>query len=45
LIDASSADPVTLDGACHCGGSRHPADNAEHKTYLASLLRFEPADG
>lgn len=25
-------------------GSRHPADNAEHKTYVAGLLRFEPAD-
>jgi len=22
-------------------GNRHPADNAEHKTYLAGLLRFE----
>lgn len=25
-------------------GSRHPADNAEHKTYVAGVLRFEPAD-
>ena len=24
-------------------GSRHPADNAEHKTYIAGVLRFEPA--
>ena len=24
-------------------GSRHPADNAEHKTYTAGVLRFEPA--
>jgi hypothetical protein len=24
-------------------GSRHPADNAEHKTYVAGVLRFEPA--
>lgn len=23
-------------------GSRHPADNAEHKTYTAGVLRFEP---
>lgn len=26
-------------------GSRHPADNAEHKTYVAGVLRFEPASG
>jgi len=26
-------------------GSRHPADSAEHKTYVAGLLRFEPASG
>jgi len=26
-------------------GQRHPADNAEHKTYLAGVLRFEPAVG
>jgi len=25
-------------------GSRHPADNAEHRTYVAGVLRFEPAD-
>jgi hypothetical protein len=24
-------------------GQRHPADNAEHKTYPAGVLRFEPA--
>ena len=24
-------------------GSRHPADNARHKTYVAGVLRFEPA--
>jgi hypothetical protein len=24
-------------------GSRHPADNPEHKTYVAGVLRFEPA--
>ena len=24
-------------------GSRHPADNPAHKTYLAGVLRFEPA--
>lgn len=24
-------------------GSRHPADNAEHKTYVAGVLRFVPA--
>ena len=23
-------------------GIRHPADNAEHKTYVAGVLRFEP---
>lgn len=23
-------------------GSRHPADNSEHKTYVAGVLRFEP---
>jgi hypothetical protein len=26
-------------------GSRHPADNAEHRTYTAGVLRFEPAAG
>jgi hypothetical protein len=26
-------------------GERHPADNAEHKTYTAGVLRFEPAGG
>lgn len=25
-------------------GSRHPADNAEHRTYTAGVLRFEPAN-
>ena len=24
-------------------GNRHPADNAEHKTYVAGVLRFAPA--
>ena len=24
-------------------GSHHPADNAEHKTYVAGVLRFEPS--
>ena len=24
-------------------GKRHPSDNAEHKTYIAGVLRFEPA--
>jgi len=24
---------------------RHPADNDEHKTYVAGVLRFEPASG
>ena len=24
-------------------GERHPADNAEHRTYVAGVLRFEPA--
>ena len=24
-------------------GSRHPGDNAEHKTYAAGVLRFEPS--
>ena len=24
-------------------GSRHPGDNAEHKTYVAGVLRFEPS--
>jgi hypothetical protein len=23
-------------------GSRHPADNAGHKTYIAGVLSFEP---
>ena len=23
-------------------GERHPTDNAEHKTYIAGVLRFEP---
>jgi hypothetical protein len=26
-------------------GDRHPADNAEHRTFIAGTLRFEPADG
>lgn len=26
-------------------GNRHPADNDEHKTYVAGVLRFEPASG
>jgi hypothetical protein len=26
-------------------GDRHPADNAEHRTFVAGTLRFEPADG
>jgi len=26
-------------------GQRHPADNAEHRTYTAGVLRFEPAEG
>ena len=25
-------------------GDRHPADNAEHRTYVAGRLRFEPAN-
>jgi hypothetical protein len=24
-------------------GNRHPADNTEHRTYVAGVLRFEPA--
>ena len=26
-------------------GSRHPADNAEHKTFTAGVLKFEPVPG
>jgi hypothetical protein len=26
-------------------GQRHPADNVEHRTYVAGVLRFEPAGG
>lgn len=26
-------------------GNRHPADNEEHKTYVAGVLRFTPASG
>ena len=26
-------------------GSRHPADDPEHKSYVAGVLRFGPADG
>ncbi len=26
-------------------GTRHPADNAEHKTYVAGVLRFQPEPG
>jgi hypothetical protein len=26
-------------------GDRHPADNAEHRSYVAGVLRFEPASG
>ena len=25
-------------------GERHPSDNPEHKSYVAGVLRFEPAD-
>ena len=25
-------------------GGRHPADNAQHKTFTAGILRFEPAE-
>lgn len=25
-------------------GSRHPADNTEHRTYTAGVVRFEPAE-
>jgi hypothetical protein len=25
-------------------GSRHPADNPEHKTYMAGVLRFDPVE-
>ena len=25
-------------------GDRHPADNAEHRTFVAGILRFEPAE-
>jgi hypothetical protein len=25
-------------------GSRHPADHPEHRTYVAGVLRFEPAN-
>lgn len=24
-------------------GERHPADNAQHKTYIAGVLRFDPS--
>ena len=26
-------------------GSRHPSDDPEHKSYVAGVLRFEPAEG
>lgn len=26
-------------------GDRHPADNAEYRTYVAGILRFEPGSG
>jgi len=26
-------------------GNRHPADEPEHKTYVAGVLRFETASG
>ena len=26
-------------------GSRHPADNPDHRTYVAGVLRFEPSEG
>ena len=26
-------------------GTHHPSDNAEHRTYRAGVLRFEPAEG
>ena len=26
-------------------GTRHPADDPEHKTYVAGVLRFDPSDG
>jgi hypothetical protein len=26
-------------------GDRHPADNAENRTYVAGVLKFEPSEG
>jgi hypothetical protein len=37
--------PFDFRGVVVYDGSRHPADNAEHKTYVAGVLRFERASG
>jgi hypothetical protein len=52
----SNSKQLGVNVACHQGvspfdfrelvvfdGSRHPADNPEHKTYVAGVLRFDPA--
>ena len=37
--------PFDLEEVVVYDGLRHPADNREHKTYVAGVLRFEPASG
>jgi hypothetical protein len=37
--------PFDFEAVVVYDGSRHPADNAEHKTYVAGVLRFEPVPG
>ena len=45
-VNAACLDGVSPFDFCELvvfDGSRHPADNADHKTYVAGVLRFEPA--
>ncbi len=38
----SGVSPFDFEELVVFDGNRHPADNAEHKTYVAGVLRFEP---
>jgi hypothetical protein len=40
---AVSSTPADFREVVVFDGDRHPADNAEHRTYVAGSLRFEPA--
>ena len=37
--------PLDFEEVVVYDGSRHPADNANRKTYVAGVLRFEPSSG